>query len=258
MTLRLLTQVSAFVLLATLPALAAETPKTDAAITEAVQAATDSAKEAYEKIKAAMVSDNEDKEIKYVTIDTRMTALGILGQSIVNNEAVALGTAEDIILNADGKADAIIITHGGYFKFGSKTAAFDYDLVMRRESDGDVVMPLTTEAVDKAKAFSYDRANASDKIRVMAESAMSVKELLKGSLMDHAGNVVAKTENIYFKDGQASRVIFSFDQTMGMGGEKVTIDYAGLQHVKAEDMHHFKMNEKQSMQFENFRKTVTQ
>ena len=103
MTIRLLTQVSAFVLLATLPALA-QTPKTDAAINNAVKTATENVKEAYENIKAAMVSDTEEKEIKYVTIDSRMTAIGILGKPVINYAAETLGTTEDIILNKDGKA----------------------------------------------------------------------------------------------------------------------------------------------------------
>ena len=257
MNMKLLSQASAFMLLAAMPGLA-QTPKTDTAVTEAVKEATDNVKEAYEKIKAALVSDAEAKEITYVMVDPRMTAVGIMGQPVVNNDEEKLGTVEDIILQSNGMADAIIITHGGYFNIGAKMAAFDYDMVMRRESDGDVVMPLSKESVDKAKGFSYDRKDSSDKIRVMSGTAISVKDLLKGSLMDHKGVVVAKTENIYFKDGQANRLIFSFNQTMGMGGEKAILDYATLQHVEANGLHHFKMNEKQSIQFKNFTKIVTQ
>lgn len=255
MTIRLLTQASALVLLATLPALA-QTPKTDNAVNEAVQEATDNAKAAYEKIKAAMISDAETKELNYVMVDPRMTAVGILGQPIVNIAEEKLGTVEDIILQSNGKADAIIITHGGYFNMGTKMAAFDYDMAMRRQANGDVIMPLSKESVDKAMGFSYDRENASDKIRVMAKTAISVKDLLKGSLMDNTGAVVAKTDNVYFQEGQASRVIFSFDQTMGMGGEKVIMDYAALQLVEDKELRHFKMNEKQSLQFENYKKAI--
>lgn len=255
---KLLTHIPALIILSTLPAIA-QTPNTDAAITDAVKTAAEDAKEAYEKIKAAVISETSEKsDIDYIMIDPRMTALGIIGQSIVNNDAVNLGTAEDIILNSDGKADAIIITHGGYFKFGSKMAAFDYDLVMHRESDGDVVMPLTKENVEKAKAFSYDRNESDNTTRVISETGMSTKELLKASLVDNNDVVVAKAENLYFKDGYASRVIFGFDKTLNMGGEKTIIDYNSLKLEKSDGVYKFKMNEKQSVMFDNFRKKLAE
>jgi sporulation protein YlmC with PRC-barrel domain len=279
MNTKLLALVSAFVLIASMPALAQTTAQnydtpamptvteqnvkdgvenTKEAVKDAVEDTTAAIKDTYDKISAALLTDETNEtNVTHVAINPRMTATGILGKPIYNMAGQTLGKVEDIILNADGEARTVVVSHGGFLGVGSKLAAFDYDTVMRRESDGDVVMPVTKESMKTALLFSYNPADIGAKTRVMADGGVSVKTLLGGSLADSDGKIVALTDNIYFSRGYASRVIFSFDQSMGVGGEKVAMNFDALELSRSEDGYQFQMNEKQSLQFQMFRKIAT-
>ncbi len=269
MKIRLLTLTSLFALMAVSPAIAqmdtTSPSKTlqdsaDSAgetVQSGMDTATNKVKGVFEGVKGALIDTSENPSISPVVIDMRMTARGILDKSVLSTNGDSLGTVEDIIMNQDGKAEMVVISKGGFMGVGDKMAAFDYDLIMRREADGDVVMPLSKETIDTARQFSYNRADASAKIRVMGTESLSVKDLLKGSLADYTNKVVAKNDNIFFDEGRAKRVIFTFDQTAGLGGEKAIMDFSSLKLAHVSNDWQFQMTERQSMQFENYRKTTT-
>lgn len=230
---------------------------TERDIEEGMDQVADTVEDTYEDIKAALINgNNESSAVKHVVIDSRMTASGILGKSIYNNAGEDLGSVDDIILGANGDAEMVVISHGGFLGIGDKLAAFDYSLVMRRDADGDVVMPLSEKTIENARAFSYDREDADAETRVLSANSISAKELLDGELLDHTGAKVAEIDNLYFKGGRADGVIFSVNETLGIGGDKVLADYASLSLSRADGDFKFRMNEAQSRQFESFRKTA--
>lgn len=226
-------------------------------VSDAVDDAKEGVKETYENIKAALITEDEKTSgLTHVEIDMRMTAAGILDKPIYNMQNEKIGDVADIILDSHGKAGAVIVAHGGFLSIGGKDAAFDYDLVMRRDSSGDVVIPVSKETISTAKEFSYDRTEKSDKIRVIAKDAVSLKALLKGKVYDYNDKSAAHIDNIFFKDGSASQVIISFDKTLGMGGEKAVMDFNALELVHKGAAYYLKMNKNQSIQFERFAKSL--
>lgn len=225
-------------------------------IERSAEKAGSAVKDTYYDIKGSLLTEEETPkpDARVVTINSRMTADGIIGKDIVNSAGEKLGTVEDIILTDDGKADVVIISHGGLLGIGDKEAAFDYSLVMRREQNGDVVIPLSEESIKQAKAFSYDRKDQDENTRVIPENGISVNDLLKAALLDHTGKSVANVDNIYFSQGRATRVIVNYNQTAGMGGEKALIDYKSLKLARVDGEYRFQMSANQSKQFENFEK----
>lgn len=226
---------------------------TKEAVSEAAEDVSDAAKDTYENIKAAFI--DEKSHSSTVTIDPRMTADGMIGQPVYNSKNERIASIYDIVLDQDGKAQMVIVADGGVFGLGSKYVAFDYGLVSQRQADGDVIMPITQETLDKAAAFSYDARDRSDKIRVIPANGISVNELLKAEIIDPAGKSVANVDNISLRGGEASQLIIAFDQVLGMGGEKAAMNYDDVQLVRNDDNSiDFKLNTNQTAQFESYKK----
>lgn len=223
---------------------------------EAVSKATNATEEKYEDIKAKVISSNGNNS--EVTINSRVTATGMIGKPVYNMKNEKVATVKDIIINDMGHAQKIIVSDGGFMGIGDKLAAFDYSAVAHQESNGDVIMPLSEETLSKVAAFSYDPKEASDKVQVLPANSYSVSTLLKGKIVDPKNTNIAKVDNITFKGGEASQVIAAFDQKLGMGGDKAVIDFRDLTLVKksADDVN-LRMNASESAQFERYKKTMT-
>lgn len=215
-------------------------------------------KEAYQDIKARLI-DEDRKDAGDLTISAGITAKGMLGQPIHNTHNEKIGTVKDIILDSEGDAQIIVVSDGGFMGVGDKLAAFDYDLVMRQEENGDVVMPLSDDIIKNVAEFSYDPAEAADKVQVIPANGYSVSELLKGKLVNPKNESLGSIENIAFRRGEAAEVIVAFDQKLGMGGERAAFDFDDLTLSKAQDGNlNFRMNDYQSAQFEAMKKSSTQ
>ncbi len=224
------------------------------ALSSAVDSSKNAAKGAYENVKAAWITEDENPDFTYITIDMNKTAVGILNKPIFNSMNKKIGVIEDIILNEQGEARIVVISHGGFLGIGDKDAAFDYNLVMRRASDGDLIIPLTKNAIDTAKTFSYKQEDEDSKTRTISKDGISLKELMKAKLIDYKDNTISGIQNIYFQNGFAYQLIVGFDKTLGMGGQSALIDFSSLKLSHKDAGYQFQMSEKQSMQFERFKK----
>lgn len=226
------------------------------AVSEAAQKVSDKTNAAYENIKAKVISEKD--AMSDVTYDSRITAKGLLNQPINNTEGKKIGTLKDIILDHDGKAAIAIVSDGGFAGIGDKLAAFDYNLLMRQDENGDVIMPVSEDAVSKVAAFSYEPKDASEKVRVIPENGYSVSEMLKGKLVNPIGESMGNIENITFIGGKASSVIIGFDDVAGIGGDRVALNFDDLALSKNKDGGiDFRMGNHQSAQFEELKKSRT-
>jgi sporulation protein YlmC with PRC-barrel domain len=281
MKIHLVAAVCTFALMGTMPAHAADTHvKADAkastapgltedinrawedtkdTVSEAAKNTSEAVGNTYENIKAAVVDDGKGTNTS-VTIDSRMTAAGMIGKPVYNAKNEKIATVKDIIINPDGEATTVIVADG-VFGFGRKLAAFDYDLVSQRQKDGDVMMPLSEETIKKAAEFSYDRKDAAkDNVRVIPEGSLSVATLLNGQLVNQNNETIAQVDNIAFRNGAVSQVIVAFDQTLGIGGKKAVVPYNDLKVLQQGKNTHnvdFQMSAAQATQFETFKKTAT-
>jgi uncharacterized protein YrrD len=286
MTSKLLIAVSALAIMAGTPAFAEATVKTNAEMNaetngaanptlkedagrawdktkEATSKAADktakAAEDAYEDIKATFI-DEDKTSSDSVTINARGTAQGMIGQPVLNTSGEKIATVKDIILNKSGKAELVVLADGGFMGIGSKLAAFDYNLVSQRHSDGDVIMPISQETLDKVTPFSYEAKDAEKdaKTRVIPADGISVAELLDGQVLDTEKKSVAEIDNISFSNGEASQIIIGFDKTLGLGGEKAAVGFDNVNVVREdEDEIDVQLSAKQAANFESFKKTAT-
>lgn len=213
------------------------------------------AKSAYEEIEAALMDENEkNMAFKSVRISTQTTANGMIGEP-VHNAQERVGTVKDIILNRDGKPVMVIVADGDFFGLG-KLAAFDYASMVKVGPDGDIMMPLTEEAIDRAAEFSYDREDYSETVRVIPSNGYSASKLLNGQLIDTKGKTLGQIDDIQFRGAQASHLIVGFDKVMGLGGENAAMKYTAAKVVQDGDDYDFQLNADKTAQFEHYKETA--
>jgi sporulation protein YlmC with PRC-barrel domain len=280
MKTKILTAASAIALLAAMPALAEdparnnantnntlsedaskawENTKKDAS--EAAENVSEATKETYNDIKAAVLGDeaHTGDKFDYKTISQKQTASSLIGQPVVNGSKERVGTVKDIILDANGKASLIVVSDGEWITTGQKLAAFDYDSIIRRNADGDVVMPLTEQTMTNVAAFSYDAKDADEKTRVIPANGYSVAEIMDGDVVNPEKKSVASVDDVTISNGQAQELVIGFDKILGLGGKKAVVDYDNVKMVSNADKTDldFQLTAKQAAQFESYKKTAT-
>lgn len=224
------------------------------AISETANEISSSIEKSYQEIKAALINDaNETQEIDYVVIKENHTVKNIIGSTVRNERGDAVAKVEDIILNADGEAVMVVVTNGGILGLGAKRAAFSYDAVMRLDDRGDVIMPLTAEAISSAAAFSYDARTGADNIRVIPTGGLSAKNMLSAKVVDNKGKALGNVHNIVMEDGDAEYIVMSFGDVMGMGGQRAVIEFDDLRLNRTDSGVEFQMSAAQSASFESFK-----
>ena len=223
---------------------------------KAADQASTAAENAYESIKATFI-DEEKTGSDTLTIDSRGTAQGMIGQPVLDTTGKKIATIKDIILNNQGEAELVVLADGGFMGIGSKLAAFDYDLVSQRNEDGDTIMPISQQTLDKVAPFSYEAEDIEkdEKTRVMPADGISVAELLDGQILNTEKEAVAEVDNISFNNGEASQIIIGFDKTLGLGGGKAAVGFDNVDMVREKDKKvDVQLSAKQAANFENFKK----
>ena len=206
----------------------------------------------YRKIKAFMLDENPKIRPLNVTINENMTADGMIGKPVYNEDHERIATMHDIILDKEGVATMIVVKDGGFAGLGGKLAAFDYDAVINRTRDGDVVTALTQKSLDRVAEFSY-KADAGGNVRVIPENGYSIAALMKGEMLGADGKKLAEIDNVTLKDGRADLVIASYGQILGMGGDKVAVNFnAGMLTHDKEEVN-MKLSTAQTEKFKNFK-----
>ncbi len=264
-----LATVSAIALISTAPVLTqavrAQTENktetsTSGSITEDAKEAWENIKsdtsDAYEEVKATLIGDEKSDNNMSVTIQSRKTANGIIGNPVYNEKQERVAKVTDIILDENGKAMMVVVADGSFIGMGKK-AAFDYSAITRVEKDGDVIMPLSETIIDNATTFSYDKKDRSDDVRIIPDNGYSVAKLLDGKLVNQKQETVADIENISFKNGSANQLIVGFNKVLGMGGESVALSYSDAEIIRDGENLNFQLSAKKSAQLEAYKKTAT-
>lgn len=227
---------------------------TKKAVSDTADDVSDATSNAYSNVEAALMGDDTNASTN-ISIDTRMTAGGMIGQPVYNANGERVAKVRDIIVDADGKAKMVILGDGDFTGLG-KLAAFQYDTITKRSSDGDIITSLTEEIIDGATSFSYSADDASDTVTVIPANGYSVSALLDGELKDANNQSLGDVDNISFKNATASELIIGFDKTLGLGGKKAALDYEDAQIVRDGNSLDFKLGANQAAQFESFQKTL--
>lgn len=220
---------------------------------------TDTSKETYEEVRYTLFGNSDGDRGTEVAIDMRATADGMIDEPVHNAAGERIGTFKDIILNDQGDAVMAIVSDADFIDIGAKEAAFDYALVTQRNTDGDVIMPLTEGAITKARSFSYEAGDPADtKTQRMPANGYSVKNLLSTDILGPDNKEVGSVDNIIFREGRADAVIVSFDKILNMGGKKAALPFRDMQLVKSGDKDaHFQLTSAQAAKFETFKASVS-
>ena len=286
MTNKLFIAASAIAILASTPALADEvkpaTPQTEAqaertadqqgmpeytseevekgwentkeAVSETANDISEATKDAYNNIEQALTEDNESNDVGEVKVNMRKSANGIIGQPVYNADGERVAKVNDIILDESGKATLVILGDGDFTGLG-KTAAFDYETITQRSEDGDIISSITEDVIDNASPFSYDRKSAGENVKVIPANGYSISKLLDGNLVDPQGNELASVDNIILRNGHAGHVVVGFGDTLGMGGEKLALNYDDVDVVSFEDHVNLQLSANEAQQFNKIKKT---
>ncbi len=207
----------------------------------------------HDVVKAALLPKEAGAAAAPVSIDKRMTAAGMIGKPVYNQKNERVATVADVILDSSGRANMIVVKDSSFLGLGGKLAAFDYDSVIDRKKDGDVVMPITQKTIENVAEFSY---KPSDKptTRVLPSNGFSLKKIMDGSLLDPSGKKLAAIDNVTLRNGRANLIIASYNRFLGMGGDKVALDFNASELIKDRRNNvDLKLNGDQARTFETFK-----
>ena len=97
----------------------------------------------------------------YEHSEGQILANTLIGKTVYNHtgeEAEAIGDVNDIVISANGEAEALIIGVGGFLGLGEKDVAVQFDRIHWTEQDGErwIIVEATKEELEGAPA--YDRS----------------------------------------------------------------------------------------------------
>lgn len=214
-----------------------------------------------EKIRAAFINEQaEPANFSYVEINPRATAKGMLGQDVLGLEGEKVGKIEDIIINERGRAETVVISHGGLMGIGAQKTAMDYnDLFRFAANDQTMMMPVSQQVLENGMRYSYDPEDAGPdaeaNLMVMPESSMRVSRLLGSNVSNNRGEVVADADNIHFDEDMAERLIISFNGDYGLGKDYASLEYNRMDLMKInQNNYQYRMSAGQTNALESFKR----
>lgn len=261
--------VSALALIATSPAFAETKPanevRAEAATTGSVKQDVKNAwkdmkhdaNEVKKEFEAFFLSDDEKVPAKKTVYATASSASGIIGSPVVNYKDERVGTVKDIIVNANGNADMVVIADGEFPGFDGKLVAFSYSDISTKNKSGDVIAPISEKMIDKAAEFSYVAETGKSIVRYVPEGGYSVSKIMKGDVLNNKDEKVGTVDDIYFSNGEVDLIVIGFDKTLGMGGDKVAANYDPTNIVFDGDALHVELTAKQSVALSNYKKSIS-
>ena len=229
MKTRIMMSVSAAALLLAAPAIAQSYPATGKSASNAPvvhDMSTEGLKAEIlgEQFKAIAVDDaNAAAAPSYVTIDQKSTANGIIGKPVYDAAGKEIAKVDDLIVDKSGHVTTAVLANGAFLGMGGKLAAFDYNLVTRRNDKGDIVM--NDDTVKKAVSYSYDTKAAAENTRTMPATDYRLTRILKANMIGPDSSKVASVDNASLQNGRIDYLIAGLDKTLGMGGKKAAIKY---------------------------------
>lgn len=248
---------TALTLLIALPAMAETTQNTptlgqrvDHGVAATQQAVTD----AVEKVRDMMADKDVNGTYAMVTINTRISAAGMIGEKVYNASNEQVAKVEDVLINQYGNAAQIILTNGGFLGVGNKLVAVDFALVYMRKDNNEVIVPITADTIKNMVPFTYDASEVKDGTRTIPAGYLSAKAMLAGHLFDGRGTQIGTIQNISLSGGRANQVIVSYNTTLGMGGNLLAIPYDQLQKMGHASVVDFRLNDNMTARFESILK----
>lgn len=250
------TAIVLFVSFSAIAATTATSPTAGQRLDQGIAATEKAAVDVVEKVRDMMGEKDTAGTYGTVAINTKTSALGMIGQKVFNAKNEEISKVEDVLINQYGNATQIILTNGGFLGIGAKLVAVDFGLVYMRSGNSDVIMPITDDTIKNMAPFAYDITDSKDGTRTVPAGYLSAKAMLAGHLFDASGTQVGTIDNVSFIGGKATQVVIGYNATMGMGGNKLPVSYDLLQKMGHGSIVDFKLSDAQTARFEVYSKAV--
>lgn len=215
--------------------------KAGEAIDEKTEQAGAALKETYTDMKAYFTDENDVKAVSSLNVHKDISANFLLGADVKGPKNQEVGDIQDILVDKDGSAKRVIVNDGDIFGLGGKEASFDYSVVRGINPDKDVIVNISEAAVKTATPYDSDKIPA---------GLYSVKKIVGSKVVDHTGKAIAKVDDVIFDKDDADYLIVTFDTILGMGGDKVALNYDALEMANNGGKYIYKLNASQTAQFE--------
>jgi sporulation protein YlmC with PRC-barrel domain len=90
------------------------------------------------------------------------TVTNFYKQSVYDPSDAKIGEISDVLLNKEGKVDALIIAVGGFLGLGEKDVAVPFDAVRATQKDGKWYLTLNTtkDALKGARGYKFDKVKS--------------------------------------------------------------------------------------------------
>ncbi|MFN3130240.1 PRC-barrel domain-containing protein [Roseibium sp.] len=138
---------------------------TVSAVQTEIDKISESAKQTYETVRTEAI-DPAKKRLNetiasWTAEKTRVQSAtvsseALIGSSVHSSADANIGEISQVLLNEDGKAEAVVIDVGGFLGFNEKPVAVSYDSLQMYETENGallVVAPFTKSELENAKAF---------------------------------------------------------------------------------------------------------
>lgn len=188
--------------------------KTSKAVSETAEDVAEGTKKVYEDVREDIAST----EIKIIPqADTTFAhdrlASTLIGATLYSDKGDKVGKIEDITVDAQGHTRTIIVGDGTFFGLGKKVA-LNHDQFALDASSQKLVSPLTKEQLESSDDFNYDNL-----------AGYRVSTLLDGQIVDVNNKTVGQVEDIAFTNGQADKILLSYNQILGVSGDRAIMDF---------------------------------
>lgn len=161
----------------------------------------------------------------YIT-DAALNIRDLTGAGVEGADGERVATVDDIIMSADGTAQHLLLSSGGFLGIGDKQITVAFSEVGIRDddmSDERIVSTLSDSAIESVA--EYDEAT-------LADDMMMASELLGTEVALSTGEDTAAIHDVILGEtGQADWLVLD----TGIGGERYLVDFSQLEMTAGAD-----------------------
>lgn len=151
-----------------------------------------------------------------------MSARKIVGADVIGPDGNAIGAVDDLVLDASGKIEQVIIADGAILGFGGKNVVISYEgAMLTQEADGaDPVLrvSMTEEALEGAAEF--DKSQLEQQGDRLASSYIDRDVKLAAS--DSTGEI---NDLLLDQSGTVKFAVIAFGGVLGLGEDEVAVGF---------------------------------
>jgi sporulation protein YlmC with PRC-barrel domain len=158
--------------------------------------------------------------------DTDLSARNVVGAEVIGPDGSSVGVVDDLVLDASGKIEQVIIADGAILGLGGKNVAISYSgATVASDAEGDepvVRVNMTEEALDGAAEF--DKSQLEEQGDRLASSYIErdVKLVSTDASDDATGEI---NDLLLDQSGTVKYAIIEFGGVMDMGDSQVAVGF---------------------------------